>query len=193
MSLPEVDVTKFNIDFSKAVILIVSYRDINRSLPSEEVLKIADFVRSHGLIPVYVGRTINGAWRERAPVSPFVPPDFGIDLRNQTSILELASIMDKSLAVCGVDSGPIHLAGTTKVPILAGYTNVAWYHRIPKRKTGFTVVIEPDPMDCRYCSSIWAKDFYNFLNCFYEHNNCVKTLRAEKYINALKSILGLIE
>ena len=189
MALPRVSVNKFSIDLSKAVILVVSYRDVNRSIPSAELLKMATFVKSRNLIPVYVGRTVDGAWRERAPVSPFTPPKFGIDLRNQTSILELASIMDKSLAVCGVDSGPMHLAGTTSVPLIAGYTNVAWQHRIPKRDKGKTIVIEPDPMDCRYCSSVWAKDFYNFLNCFYEHNNCVKTLRAEKYIDALTSIL----
>ena len=188
--LPEVDVSKFGVDFSKAVVLIVSYRDINRSIPSEELLKIAEYVQIRGFTPVYVGRTEDGAWKDRAPVSPFTPPPYGVDLRNQTSVLELASIMSKSLAVCGVDSGPVHLAGTTATTLIAGYTNVDWKHRVPKRMAGRTIVIEPDPMDCRYCSSRWAKDFYNFLNCFYGHNNCVKTLTAAKYINALISVLG---
>jgi len=189
VSLPQVDISKFNTDFSKAVVLIVSYRDINRSIPSDELSKIAAYVHERGLTPVYVGRTEDGAWKTRAPVSPFTPPSYGLDLRNQTSILELASIMTKAIAVCGVDSGPIHLAGTTPTTIIAGYTNVDWRYRVPVRTRGRTIVIEPDPMDCRYCSSHWLKDFYNFLNCYYGHNNCVKTLRAKKYINALTSIL----
>lgn len=190
LPLPEVDVSRFGVDFGKAVILIVSYRDINRSIPSEELLKIAEYVKIRGLTPIYVGRTEDGAWKDRAPVSPFTPPSYGVDLRNQTSTMELASIMSKAVAVCGVDSGPVHLAGTTATPLIAGYTNVDWRYRVPPRRRGQTIVIEPDPMDCRYCSSRWAKDWYNFLNCYHGHNNCVKTLRAEKYINALVSILG---
>jgi hypothetical protein len=189
LPLPEVDITKFNIDFAKAVILVVSYRDINRSIPNAELLKIAEYVKERGYTPVYIGRTQDGAWKDRAPVSPFVAPSYGVDLRNQTSILELASMMSNSIAVCGVDSGPIHLAGTTPTTIIAGYTNVDWRYRVPSRRNGRTVVIEPDPIDCRYCSSRWAKDYYDFLNCYYGHNNCVKTLRAEKYINALETVL----
>jgi len=185
-----VDVSKFGVDFSQSVVLIVSYRDVNRSIPAEELLKIAEYVYCRGYIPVYVGRTEDGAWRERAPVSPFTPPPYGVDLRNRTSLLELASIMNKAVAVCGVDSGPVHLAGTTSTNLIAGYTNVDWKFRIPKRAFGRTVVIEPDPMDCRYCSSKWLKDFYNFLNCYHGHNNCVKTLRADKYIRALRSVFG---
>jgi O-methyltransferase len=188
--LNEVDVSKFGVDFSKAVVLVVSYRDINRSIPNEELLKIAEYVHVRGYTPIYIGKTDKGAWKDRPPVSPFTPPPYGVDLRNQTTIPELASIMSKSIAVIGVDSGPVHLAGTTATTIIASYTNVDWRYRIPARAHGRTVVIEPDPMDCRYCSSRWAKDTYNFLNCYYGHNNCVKSLRAEKYINALKSVLG---
>lgn len=189
LSVPQVDVSNFGVDFTKAVILVVSYRDINRSIPNEELLRLAEYIHEQGLIPVYVGRTVDGAWKTRPPVSPFVPPSYGVDLRNKTSILELASMMSKAVAVCGVDSGPIHLAGTTPVTIIAGYTNVDWRYRVPIRRQGRTIVIEPDPMDCRYCSSRWLKDFYNFCNCYYDHNNCVKTLKAEKYINALRSVL----
>jgi len=189
--LQEVDVSRFGVDFSKAVVLIVSYRDINRSIPAEELVKIAAYVKARGYIPVYVGRTENGAWKDRPPVSPFTPPPYGYDLRNDTSNAELATIMSKSVAVCGVDSGPVHLAGTTTTTIIAGYTNVDWHYRIPRRMAGRTIVIEPDAsLSCRYCSSVWAKDFYNFLNCYYGHNNCVKSLTAEKYINALSSVFG---
>lgn len=187
--LQEVDVSRFEVDFEKSVVLVVSYRDLNRSIPSDELLKIAEYLHMRGITPIYVGKTDKGAWKDRPPVSPFTPPPYGIDLRNQTTIPELASIMSKSLAVIGVDSGPIHLAGTTATTIIASYTNVDWRYRIPTRNEGRTIIIEPDPMDCRYCSSKWAKDTYNFLNCYYDHNNCVKSLRADKYIKALESIL----
>jgi ADP-heptose:LPS heptosyltransferase len=117
--LPEVDVSKFGVDFTKAVVLVVSYRDLNRSIPSEELVKIAAYVQSRGYIPVYIGRTVDGAWKERPPVSPFVPPAFGVDLRNKTTIPELATIMAKSIAVCGVDSGPVTLTwiGVIEFPL----------------------------------------------------------------------------
>lgn len=188
--LKEVDVSHFGIDFHKCVVLVVSYRDVNRSIPAEELIKIAEYVHRRGFIPVYIGRTEDGAWKDRPPVSPFTAPSFGVDLRNKTTTPELATIMSKALAVCGVDSGPIHLAGTTNTTIIAGYTNVHWKFRVPKRMAGRTIVIEPDVMDCRYCSSVWLKDYYNFLNCYHGHNECVKSLRAEKYISALESVLG---
>jgi len=188
--LEEVDIAKFDVDFNKAIVLIVSYRDINRSIPNEELLKIAEYVHSRGYTPVYVGKTDQGAWKNRPPVSPFSPPPYGVDLRNKTTIPELASIMAKSVAVLGVDSGPIHLAGTTSTTIISGYTNVDWRHRIPTRLRGRTIVIEPDPIECRYCSSRWLKNSYDFLYCYYDHNECAKSLRAEKYINALNSVIG---
>ncbi len=189
LPLKAVDVSKFGVDFSKAVLLIVTYRNINRSLTKEALLNVAEFIFNTGYTPVYVGRTKDGFWKVEAASTLFTAPNFGVDLVNKTSIFELATIMTKSIATLGVDSGLIHLAGTTSTPIIAGYTNVDWRLRLPARKTGKTFVVEPDAMECLYCSSKWLKDFYNFGKCYYGHINCVRTLTADKYIEKLKLIL----
>lgn len=192
--LQEVDVSHFGIDFSNSVLIVASFRDENRSIRENELLKISEYLHNRSITPIYVGKTdkkdkAKGKWRGNPSTSPFTAPSYGIDLRNKTSIPELASIISKSLAVVGVDSGILHLAGTTKTPIIASYTNVDWKFRLPVRKEGTTLVVEPDSK-CRYCSSHWLMDFYNFANCYTGKFTCVNSLTADKYITALEMVLG---
>lgn len=189
----KVDVSHFNIDFSKAVILITSYRDVTRSWPANEILELAKWIKEQGLIPVFVGKTDMDLdfKRESAIPKSSLPEDvseFGIDLRNKTSIIELVSIMALSKAVCGVDSGPIHLAGTTETPIVCGYTTVAAEYRIPTRTKGITIPITPN-IECINCESNWKTSLWNFEKCFFEHTDCCKMMTSDKYISALKSVL----
>ena len=191
--LTAVDVSKFNVDFSKAVILITSYRDDTRMWHPEHILGVASWLKSKGLIPVFVGKTdmdLDLAKKDLIPKTslPANVTEYGIDLRNKTTIQELATIMSKSLAVCGVDSGPIHLAGTTATPIICGYTSVAAEHRIPNRKIGKTYAITPN-IECIGCESRWRANYWNFEKCYLGHIDCCKHLTATRYIDILCSIV----
>ena len=65
INLPTVDISHYGIDFSKAVILITTYRDKQRTILADEIKKIAEYIHNKGLIPVYVGKV--GAisiWKE---------------------------------------------------------------------------------------------------------------------------------
>ena len=190
--LPEVDISHFNIDFSKCVILVTSYRDVTRSWAAEEILNVAKWLKMVGLNAVFIGKTdMDHNVTDNIRPKTSLPDDvsaFGYDLRNKTSILELASIFRKVKAVCGVDCGPIHLAGTTSVPIVCGYTSVAAEHRIPIRQNGKTYAITAN-IECIGCESRWRSNYWNFENCFFDHAECSKQLTADKFINILQHIV----
>jgi len=193
VQLRDADTSKFGYDFSKWVIIISSYRDENRSWSSDEMLKFATGLKDRGLTPVFIGKTdtdFSSLTRTHKTFSS-LPQDiseYGIDLRNSTTISELASIMSKSFAVCGIDSGPLHLAGTTNVPIIAGYTTVLGEYRIPLRdKTACTIMI-PANVECYGCESRWNSSLHNFENCYYGHRNCITTFKALDFLNAIDRV-----
>ena len=190
---PKVDVSHFGVDFSKAVILVTTYRDLTRMWYAKDVLELAAWIKTKGLIPVFVGKTDMDLHLEKTSLIPktSLPEDvseYGVDLRNRTSISELASMMALSKAVCGVDSGPIHVAGTTTTPIVCGYPTVAAIHRIPTRKKGKTYAITPR-LECSNCESYWRTSYHNFENCYFGHGDCCKEFTADRYIEHLKKVL----
>ena len=188
--LLEVDVSNFNIEFSNSIILISSYRDKTRCWHSDYILETAKYIKSKGLLPIFVGKTDKDLADHLKTESslPSNIDEFGIDLRNKTNIPELATIMSKAKAVCGIDSGPIHLAGTTNTPIICGYTSVAAQHRIPNRRIGKTYPICPE-IPCIGCESKWLSHTWNFEKCYLEHMNCCKYMTADKFIVHLEEIL----
>jgi hypothetical protein len=190
--LDVVDVDRFNVDFSKSVILVTSYRDVTRMWQPEYILTLAKWIKSVGYTPVFIGKTdMDLHVREGVIPKTSLPNDvseYGVDLRNQTSIPELASIFRRAKAVCGLDSGPIHLAGTTSVPIVCGYTSVSPEHRIPIRIDGKTYPIAPE-IECIGCESRWRSNFWNYENCYYGHANCCRAMTPDRFVSVLASIL----
>lgn len=185
---PEVDVSHFNIDFSKAVVFITTYRDINRAWRGEEIIKTAEYVHSKGFTPVFVGKT--GAisiWKTLA-VSDFEYPGFGIDLMNKTSLLEMATVMAKSRAVFGMDSGGIHVAFSTNTPVVCGFTTVSSDLRVPLRNAQ-TISVIPS-LSCKFCQSDWQLDFWNFNKCprGQVEPDCVKQMKSTVFIRAFDQL-----
>lgn len=191
--LEPVDVSHFGVDFSNSVILISSFRDETRAWPARHILDTAKWLKSKGVTPVFVGKTDMEHDNEKKSIVPKsrLPADvsaFGVDLRNKTTIQELASLMGKAKAVCGVDSGPIHLAGTTSVPIICGYTSVSPEYRVPIRKEGKTYPIVPE-LECIGCESRWRTNFWNFENCYMKHIECVNMLTSKRYTEILETLI----
>lgn len=185
LPMTKVDIDHFNIDFSKAVLIIVTYRDEVRKISFQTVSEIAEWVKSRGLLPVYIGRVDSSEmWKDSPFRLAFDNLPDGIDLLNKTSILEMASIMAKSRCVVGLDSGPIHVAGTTSVPIVCGFTNVAPEHRYPIRDRGVFIPIVPD-LPCSHCQSRWCLNYHDFGYCYFKHADCIKQMTADKFIKAL--------
>lgn len=187
--LQDVDVSEFGVDFSKAVILISSYRDLTRAWPPESLLETAAYIEKRGYIPVFVGKTDMNMETHLIPKTCLPDKlDIGVDLRNKTNIPQLASIIKQSKAICGLDSGPIHLAGTTATPIICGFTSISPEHRVPYRKKGKTYTIVPN-IPCIGCESRWNSHFWNWENCYLKHIDCCKSMTSDKFIEHLRKIL----
>lgn len=188
--LVPVDVSRYGVDFSKSVIIITTYRDKQRTIPAAEITKIAEYVYSKGLTPVYVGkRGAISIWKNSLAMTDFEYPGFGVDLRDDTTFRELATIMSQSKAVVGVDGGPIHIAFTTQTPVVCGFTTIKPELRIPYRGIAKTIPVVPN-IFCNFCESDWNLNFWNFSNCprKMEVAECVTKMTAVKFINALEQL-----
>lgn len=188
--LKEVDVSKYGVDFSNCAVFITTYRDITRAWKGEEIVKVAEYVQSKGLTPVFVGK--KGAisiWKTLA-VSDFEYPGFGIDLVDKTTILEMATIMKKAKVVFGMDSGPLHVAFTTDTPIVGGFTNVDPSLRIPLRNQGVKTASVTPNLICQFCQSNWNLDFWNFTKCprGMAEPECTSKMKADLFIKAFDSL-----
>jgi len=188
--LKPVDISKYGVDFNKAVVIITTYRDKQRTILPTEIKKIAEYVYAKGLIPVYVGKTGSiSIWKNNLAMTDFEYPGFGVDLRDKTSFRELATIISKSRAVVGMDGGPIHIAWTTQTPVVCGFTTIKPELRIPYRGLAQTIPVVPNIV-CNFCESDWNLNFWDFSNCprKMEVAECVSKMSAFKFISALERL-----
>ena len=188
--LAKVNVDHFGVDLAKAVVIITTYRDKQRTILAPELTKIAEYIYAKGLTPVYVGRTGKiSIWKNNPAISDFTYPGFGVDLRDKTTLTELANIMGQSRAVIGMDSGPIHLAFTTQAPVVVGFTTINPEYRIPYRGLAPTHAVTPNIL-CNFCESDWALNFWNFQKCpkQLELADCVTKMTATKFIKGLETL-----
>lgn len=190
------DIKKFNLP-EKYVVITVNYTASVRQFLPEYVNKVVDFCKEKGYDVVFLGKeeafngfnhTIKGELDEKIDLSK------GINLINKTSILETTEIIKHAACIVGLDNGLLHLAGTTNVPIVAGYTTVEPSIRMPYRNSnlghGCFPVAPPKSLDCRFCQSNWNLTLgHDFKECFYGDRKCVYELKPELYIEELKKIL----
>lgn len=188
--LQTVDISHFGIDFTQCAIFITTYRDITRAWLGDEIIKTAEYVRDQGLTPVFVGR--KGAisiWKTLA-VSDFEYPGFGYDLVDKTSLRELYTIMSQSAVIFGMDSGPLHLAYATDVPVIGGFTTVRPELRVPYRgPTAQSISVDAN-INCQFCQSDWNLDFHNFTACpkHMKKPRCTIKTTADLFIDAFKKV-----
>ena len=65
---------------------------------------------------------------------------------------ELRALMDRAALFVGGDSGPMHIAAASDVPIVAIFGPSLPVHWAPWRPAEFPVaIVEPGPLDCRPC------------------------------------------
>ena len=190
LPLREVGITQYPVELDRAVLIVTTHRDEVRHLPKEAVDGMVQWLLERNYQPVYIGKVdASSFWSDSPMKATFDPPKGGLDLRNKTSILELATLMKYSRAVVGVDSGPIHLAATTDVPIICGYTTVAPEHRVPPRKKGLFFQIQPD-IACQYCQSNTNMHDHDYGTCYLGTIECCKQMTAAKFIAALEQALA---
>lgn len=116
-----------------------------------------------------------------------------MDLREQTTLLELRDVLGHASAVVGVDGGTLHLAGTTDVPIVfASGTTLPKHRYIPRYGDPSYKVryVGPRDLACAGCQSNWTMTSINFRLCAYGDSLCMERLHPDDFVEALKQ-LGL--
>jgi ADP-heptose:LPS heptosyltransferase len=197
----QIDLKKFSFLDSPYVVLAPMFTSRTRALDPALTSELLKHVRSKGLKSVYLGSLVIPTGRTKSSAiltaSKRLPkPDY--DLVNQTSLLEAAALMGQAKAVIGIDNGLLHLAATTDVPIIAGFTNVRPELRTPIRRSTLGwryFAIGPSPeLACRYCQSAWHfVQGWRFTQCFYDDFKCTKSLDPKIFTDFLDLVLeGLL-
>lgn len=185
--LPDVPVDHFGVDFSKAILISTTYCCGQRWWAPNALKEVILHVNKLGFTPVYLGKRLDD--KNGGTCGTEELPLLGADLRDKTTITQLASIMKKSLMIVGIDNGLIHLAGTTDIPIVCGYTITRPETRIPLRQVGKTFAIVPPETSCRFCLTDWLTEYFCYDKCYYGHSECTNYMTSDKFIDAMNVIL----
>lgn len=197
LSIDEIDTTKFCLKPDTYICLTPGYTATVRALLPQVWNALAAYIVGKGLTPLWLGNkeaVETPGVTIKAQIDEEIDFSVGIDLRQQTSLLEAGKIMALSAATVGLDNGLLHVAGCTDTKIVAGYTSVSSEIRLPYRKNQLgwnTYVVEPEAsLDCRYCQVQFNYLFHHdFRNCYTKTLECVKQLTAEKFIQQLEAAL----
>ncbi len=190
-NLNDVDVTKFDINYTKAILITAGYRAYNRKWNSEEFKKLTNHIIECGYTPIFIGKS-NINFDSNNPYNIDNDLDFssGINLIDKTTLKELIKIMYLSKAIIGIDNGLLWLAGMTNIPIIAGYNIIDPELRKIYRENSLWIPIGPD-IECKYCQSSWNINGHDFSKCYFNSNECVNNLTADKFIQKLTSSINL--
>ena len=153
-------------------------------------------VKSLGLTPVFLGKKeatkgLNAYFADDIAYSE------GLDLRDQTTILDAACILQNSIATMGLDCGLLHLAAITKDSnVVFGYNIVEPKDREPRRNWGKTINISltKEELSCAGCQThMRLMIAHTFHTCLYQDTKCIDLLfgnDCEKWKIALSQIMG---
>lgn len=166
----------------KYAVITTGQTSPSRRVKPEYWNAIIDHVIAKGFTPVFLGKaevpTGNGG-PIKTTYSDKVNYAKGIDLRDKTTLLEAASILNSASFVVGHDNGLLHLAGCTDTPIIFGYNLASPAHRRPRRNSGrvYDVTLSHADLACNHCQS--KTNFvigFVFHTCFYGDNLCLDLL-----------------
>lgn len=171
----------------------------SRKVPAQYWNHVIEHVVQLGYTPVFIGKreSVTGNLKNVHTVFPKeLRFDLGVNLLDQTSLLQAASIMSRAACVVGHDNGMLHLAGCTEVPIVFGYNLASPEHRRPLRPVGKTIdiTLTPQELACIHCQS--NTNFvigYAFTRCFYGDNKCIDILfadQARRWKDGINEALG---
>lgn len=178
---PAFDLSKVTSKLSPAlgpyVVLTPGSTFPNRTMPPSTFNALVGAIWRRGLTPVFLGKRQMG--ERKLYFDDGYNLKEGIDLTDQTNLLEAALILSEARAVMGIDNGLLHLAACSEVPIVFGYTIASPVHREPRRPKGKIYGIHPDParLTCTFCQSQMRFMFnHDFSKCMYDDLACLQRL-----------------
>jgi SAM-dependent methyltransferase len=115
-------------------------------------------------------------------------------LVNKTSLLESLSIIKDAEFLVTMDSGLVYLAAMTDVPIVAGYTIVDPFYRLPWRhnELGWNCAAVEPRNDCKYCTgNIGAYRSYDVVCPNFSDFKCSRSFDSTDFISAITKLVTL--
>jgi hypothetical protein len=152
---------------------------------------------SLGITPVFLGKSdilLDG--NKTTKFKEDIHFHKGLDLREKTTVIEAAAIMQYAECTVGLDMGLLHVAALMKdSKIIFGYNIVLPEHRRPRRDHGrcIDLFITKEELECIACQSVIKKlPTHKFDKCYYGDNKCIDLLFAnesERWKKAIDEIL----
>lgn len=195
---PKVDASKLPLnplsDKAYAVVAYGSTTEHRKMLP-EAFDAIVAQLKSNGLEVVLLGKrdhSLNCQGTMTKPTFEGVSFDDCINLIDQTTFPEALSIINGAEIVVGLDNGLIHLAATTDVPIVVGYTTVDPYYRLPYRheEKGWNCFVVEPTSECCYCQTEHFCAYgISFLRCATTTKECMYSLLPKLWTDQIELAL----
>lgn len=113
----------------------------SRTLPESTWLAVVDGLRERGCFPLMVG-----SMRDALPGAKAAAFHSG-------DVLAQAAMIARCACFVGPDSGLLHVAGATDVPIVGVYTSVWAAYRMPLRSAGRLACVSPRGLSCLGCQA----------------------------------------
>ncbi len=165
----------------------------SRFVPAKHWNPLIDWVIAQGLTPVFLGKG-HLADVHKSYFDDETHYEKGIDLREQTSLLEAARIIKESLCIIGLDNGLLHLAACTDASIVFGYNIAAPVDRRPLRPSGklIEITVPEERLGCIHCQTKFKLLYtHNYKNCIYKDVRCIDLLfenEGERWKQAITEI-----
>lgn len=187
----------------KYVVITTGFTSEVKEFLPQYVNEIVDYIHSKKYGVVFLGQSntptgghhvIHGKFRHEINFAK------GINLVDKTTLLQAAEVINNASCVVGVDNGLLHVAGTTEVPIVGGFTFITPESKMPYRHNqlgwNFYPVLPDESLSCKFCQVTTNLLYgHDYRNCLWqgEYDNrrylCVKQMRPEKFIAHLEKIL----
>lgn len=197
-SYPRIDTSAVEISFELpkryAVLTTMSTSGV-RTLKAVTIDSIANYLNDLGVTPVFLGKEeLDPEVNYKGKSVEGVDYTKGIDLRNKTTLLEAAAIMNNSQLTLGLDNGLLHLASCTDTNVLWAFNTVRPELRLVRRPSdkGETVVLTPpkDKLNCTFCQSDMKFLLgHDFKTCYYKDVKCLDYLNFNVFKKAIDGLL----
>lgn len=158
---------------------------------------IISHIKSKGLTPIFLGKKdLLGDGVQTTNFPGDINYAAGIDMRNETSVKDAATIMQHAELTVGLDCGLLHVAALMRdSKIIFGYNITTVAHREPKRSHGHTIniALKREDLACIACQSTLKNiAVHKFNRCLYGDNKCIELLFADsskRWLDAIDEML----
>jgi len=157
-------------DSSSSVIIHVGAGNRFRDWGEDRFIGLITRLVKRGLTPVLVGDSVT----ERSRSERLANEKGVIDLTGKLCLPELFVLISRAAVYFGADSGPLHLASVTGVPIVALYGANLPEISGPWRESAVTILQKP--LSCRPCSQ---------RTCIYDTIRCLREISVDEVYEAI--------